>query len=201
MSQVSRPQPEAGAAAFANNGPVRPNSNEGLRTAPTTLEIRYDDSGRAKSAKRSMPILRLRSLRLRLSTVLCLVVVAALVMAYWAHQRQNNVPWHRHGGMIGWTQASIVSWVGEPGAYVRDDVAHAERAPIRPSPPAGPFRTLVFQTFDGTFVAWFTAAPTELIPVFDPPGSKRVITTDTFRSPLTSNTASDSPGVRRSIAI
>ena len=104
------------------------------------------------------PILRLRWLRLRLSTVLCVVVVAALVMAYWAHQRQNNVPWNRQGGMIGWTQASIVARLGEPARTFETDIADTNGHQIRPSPPDGPFRTLVFQTFDGTFVAWFTGA-------------------------------------------
>ncbi len=34
-----------------------------------------------------------------------------------------------------------------------DPEAHS----IRVSPPAGPFRTLVFRTIDGHFVAWFSA--------------------------------------------
>ncbi len=101
---------------------------------------------------------RLRPFRFRLSTALCLIVVAALVMAYYAHVRQNNVPWHRNGGMIGWTQASMVARLGEPARSFEADVADANGHEIRKSPPKGPFRTLVFQTFDGTFVAWFTAA-------------------------------------------
>jgi hypothetical protein len=101
---------------------------------------------------------QLRPLRVRLSTALCLIVVAALIMAYWASVRQASVPWHRNGGMIGWTEASMVAQLGEPARTIEADVADDNGHQIRPSPPQGPFRTLVFQTFDGTFVAWFTAA-------------------------------------------
>jgi hypothetical protein len=103
-------------------------------------------------------VIRLRPFRFRLSTALCLIVVAALIMAYWAHVRQASVPWHRNAGMIGWTEASMVGRLGEPARRFEDDIADDNGHQIRPSPPAGPFRTLVFQTFDGTFVAWFTAA-------------------------------------------
>jgi hypothetical protein len=102
-------------------------------------------------------ILRLRPFRFRLSTALCLIVVAALVMAYWASVRQASVPWHRNGGMIGWTQASMVAQLGEPARTFEEDLADTNGHAIRRSPPTGPFRTLVFQTFDGTFVAWFSA--------------------------------------------
>ena len=101
---------------------------------------------------------RLRPFRFRLSTALCLVVVAALIMAYWAHERQRSVPWHKNGGMIGWTQASMVARLGEPAQSFEDDLADPNGHEIRRSPPTGPFRTLVFRTFDGTFVAWFAAA-------------------------------------------
>jgi hypothetical protein len=102
-------------------------------------------------------VLRLRPFRLRLSTALCLIVVAALVMAYWAHARQASVPWHRHGGMIGWTQASMIARLGEPARTFEEDLPDSNGHQIRRSPPKGRFRTLVFQSFDGTFVAWFNS--------------------------------------------
>ena len=94
-------------------------------------------------------------LRFRLSTALCLIAVAALIMAYWANVRQKSVPWHQNGGMIGWTEASMVAKLGLPVQTIEADVEDTEGHHIRPSPPSGTIRTLVFRTFDGTFVAWF----------------------------------------------
>jgi hypothetical protein len=104
------------------------------------------------------PVLRPRWLRFHLSTVLGLVVVVALILAVWIHERQQYVPWHRAGGMIGWSQARMVAQLGQPAHTFEKDVAHAEAHSIRPSPPTGPFRTLVFRTVDGQFVAWFSGA-------------------------------------------
>jgi len=103
-------------------------------------------------------LLRPRWLRFRLSTALGVVVIIAVILAIWARQRQESVPWHRHGGMIGWTQAGIVSRLGEPAQSFETDLADAIGHEVRPSPPKGPFRTLVFRTFDGQFVAWFCGA-------------------------------------------
>jgi len=101
---------------------------------------------------------RRRWLRIRLSTVIGLVVVAALIMAGWAHKRQESVPWNSNGGMIGWTEARMVAQLGQPARTFDEDVADPEGHHVRPSPPAGPFRTLIFETFDGQFVAWFSGA-------------------------------------------
>jgi hypothetical protein len=104
------------------------------------------------------PQLRRRWLRIRLSTFIGLVVVIAVIMAVWADQRQGNVPWNRNGGMIGWTDARIIAQLGQPARTFDEDVADPVGHHIRPSPPAGPFRTLIFQTVDGQFVAWFCGA-------------------------------------------
>jgi hypothetical protein len=101
---------------------------------------------------------RRRWLRIRLSTVIGLVVVIALMMAVWTHERQAYVPWHRNGGMIGWTDARIVAQLGRPARAFDEDVADPVGHHVRPSPPTGPFRTLIFQTIDGQFVAWFSGA-------------------------------------------
>ena len=99
-----------------------------------------------------------RRLRIRLSTVIGLVVVIALIMAVWTHERQAYVPWNRNGGMIGWTEARVISQLGKPARTFDEDVADPTGHYVRPSPPAGPFRTLIFQTVDGQFVAWFSGS-------------------------------------------
>ncbi len=102
------------------------------------------------------PVPRFRGLRARLSTVFGLVVVLAVIMAVWANHRQASVPWEANGGMIGWTETGIVARLGLPSDTYQEDVADSIGHHVRPSPPSGPFRTLVFQSLDGQFVAWFT---------------------------------------------
>ncbi len=101
---------------------------------------------------------RPRWLRIRLSTGLGFVVVVALILTVWTHQRRAYVPWHRYDGMIGWSQARIVAQLGQPARMIEADLADPVALSIGPAPPGGSFRTLIFQTFDGTFVARFTGA-------------------------------------------
>ncbi len=91
------------------------------------------------------PLLRPRWLRFRLSTALGLVVVAAVILAVSAHRRYESVPWQSNGGMIGWSQASMVARLGPPAQTFEQDMPDPEAHSIRVSPPTGPFRTLVFQ--------------------------------------------------------
>jgi hypothetical protein len=106
-------------------------------------------------AKRTLAYLG-RFMRFRLRALLGLIVVVAVMLAVWARNREAYVPWNRHGGMISWTEAAMVARLGEPTRTFEVDLPHPTAHAIRPSPPDGPFRTLIFQTFDGTFVAWFT---------------------------------------------
>jgi hypothetical protein len=62
--------------------------------------------------------------------------------------------------MIGWTQAAIESKLGPPTEIVERELPDAEGQQLRPAPP-GHCRTLIFRTFDGTFVAWMTEADGE----------------------------------------
>ncbi len=98
---------------------------------------------------------RRRWLRMRLATLLGLVVVFAVVFSFWAQRREAGVPWQNNGGMIGWSQASIVARLGQPVKTLEYEMPDAEGQQLRATPPTGPYRTLVFQTFDGHFVAWF----------------------------------------------
>jgi hypothetical protein len=95
------------------------------------------------------------TLRLRMSvrSMLGLVIVIAVILTLWTHYRQANVPWHRVGGMIGWNEAQIVARLGQPTRTIESDVADPEARAIGPAPPTGSFRTLVFDTLDGRFVA------------------------------------------------
>jgi len=86
------------------------------------------------------------------------LVVVALIMAVWAHERHASVPWESNGGMIGWSEATIVARLGQPLRTLEEDVADPIGHSVRPSPSTGPFHTLIFQTFDGQFVAWFSGA-------------------------------------------
>ncbi len=104
------------------------------------------------------PATRPRWLRIRLSTGLGLVVVIAVILTVWTHQRRAYVPWHRYGGMIGWSQARIVAALGQPARTIEADLTDPVALSIGPPPAVGPFRTLIVQTFDGTFVARFTGA-------------------------------------------
>ena len=97
--------------------------------------------------------------RFRLTTLIGLVAACAVGLAGYARHRASNAPWERAGGMIGWSRAAIESSLGPPDKVIEGDAPdeHAQRIRLRPKPP-GTFRTLVFQTFDGTFVAWMRSA-------------------------------------------
>jgi hypothetical protein len=56
--------------------------------------------------------------------------------------------------MIGWTQDAVIGMVGEPSQGTATDVPDGNGHRTRKSPP-GPYRTLQFRTWDGTFLAWF----------------------------------------------
>jgi hypothetical protein len=101
-------------------------------------------------------------LRFGLKRMLGLVLGAALVLAVYVSYL-HTVPWDTAGGMIGWSQAAIESRLGRPAQVVEKDVPdpHAQR--IRPRPAGGVYRTLVFKTFDGTFVAWLKAENDEYV--------------------------------------
>jgi hypothetical protein len=98
---------------------------------------------------------RRHALRLRISlrSLLGLVLVIAVILAGWTHYRQANVPWQRVGGMIGWNEAQIVARLGPPARTIESDVTDPVMLAIGPPPSTGSFRTLIFDTIDGTFVA------------------------------------------------
>jgi hypothetical protein len=93
-----------------------------------------------------------------LGLVLEIALILAFYVSYW-----RTVPWDKAGGMIGWSQAAIESSLGRPSQVVEQDVPdpHAQR--IRPRPAGGVYRTLVFKTFDGTFVVWLRAGKDEYV--------------------------------------
>jgi hypothetical protein len=94
-------------------------------------------------------------MRIRLKTLLGLVLAIALVLAFYASY-VHRPPWHRSGGMIGWSQAAIESRLGPPSQVFEYDVPDPHAQSIRPTPD-GTYRTLVFRSFDGRFVVWLKA--------------------------------------------
>ena len=95
-------------------------------------------------------------MRIRLRTLLGLVLVVALGLAAYASY-VHVPPWHPSGGMIGWSQAAIESRLGPPSQVFEYDIPTPLDPPAPPSPP-GAYRTLVFSGFDGHFVARLKAA-------------------------------------------
>jgi hypothetical protein len=91
-------------------------------------------------------------IRFSLKTLLGLVLGIALVLAFYVSFVQNP-PWHRVGGMIGWSQGAIESRLGPPSQVFEYDLADPHAQKIRPRSP-GTYRTLVFSRFDGRFVVW-----------------------------------------------
>jgi hypothetical protein len=85
--------------------------------------------------------------------MLGLVLVIAVILAAWTQYRQANVPWHRTGGMIGWSEAQIVARLGQATHTIESDVTDPVALAIGPPPATGSFRTLIFDTIDGKFVA------------------------------------------------
>jgi hypothetical protein len=83
-----------------------------------------------------------------------MIFACALIFAVWAEFRASHVPWEANGGMIGWSQSAIEARLGLPAESVEVEIPDTEGRTIRPAPP-GPYRTLIFRTFDGHFVAWF----------------------------------------------
>ena len=81
------------------------------------------------------------ALRLRMSvrSMLGLVLVIAVILAVWTQYRQANVPWHRTGGMIGWSEAQIVARLGQPTRTIESDVTDPVALAIGPPPPSGCF--------------------------------------------------------------
>ncbi len=57
--------------------------------------------------------------RMRLSVAMGLVVVTAVLCAWSVRHRDANVPWHRFGGMIGWTQSQMIARIGQPAQSSR----------------------------------------------------------------------------------
>jgi hypothetical protein len=92
-------------------------------------------------------------LRISVRTMLALVLIIGVILAFWSHYRQASVPWHRASGMIGWTQARIVATLGQPARTIESDVNDPMARAIGPAPPSRFYRTLIFDTFDGRFVA------------------------------------------------
>jgi hypothetical protein len=85
--------------------------------------------------------------------MLGLVLVIAVILAFWSHYRQARVPWNRFGGMIGWNQSQIMARLGQPTRTIESDVTDPAALAIGPAPKSSRYRTLVFDTIDGTFVA------------------------------------------------
>jgi hypothetical protein len=96
-----------------------------------------------------------RRMRLRLSTVLGLVAGCAAALSAYTRYRGSQTGWVRAGGMIGWSQSAIESRLGPPTEAAQVELPDAEGRTIRPAPP-GPYLTLIFRTFDGTFVVWLS---------------------------------------------
>src|SRR5690348_18217506 len=94
-------------------------------------------------------------MRIRLRTLLGFVLGIALALKFYASVI-HVPPWHRAGGMIGWSQAAIESRLGPPSEVFERDVPDPHAQSIRPRPP-GTYRTLVFSRFEGRFVAWLKA--------------------------------------------
>jgi hypothetical protein len=94
-------------------------------------------------------------MRIRLGTLLGLVLGIALVLGFYVSY-VHLPPWHRAGGMIGWSQAAIESRLGPPTQVLEREVPDPHAQSIRPRPP-GTYRTLVFSRFDGRFVVWLKA--------------------------------------------
>ncbi len=92
-------------------------------------------------------------MRFRLSALLALVAACAVGLAIYAPYRRSQTAWQRAGGMIGWTQAAIESRLGPATEMIEGELPDADGQQIRPAPAAS-CRTLIFRTFDGTFVAW-----------------------------------------------
>ena len=90
--------------------------------------------------------------------MLGLVLVIAVILTAWTQYRQANAPWHRTGGMIGWSEAQIVAGLGQATRTIESDVTDPVALAIGPPPAAGTFRTLVFDTIDGKFVARLNSA-------------------------------------------
>jgi hypothetical protein len=85
--------------------------------------------------------------------MLGVVLLIAVILAFWSQHRQARVTWHRFGGMIGWDQTQIVARLGEPTRSINADVADPVAKAIGPAPSARHYRTLIFDTIDGRFVA------------------------------------------------
>jgi hypothetical protein len=100
-------------------------------------------------------------MRIRLRTLLGLVVAIALALAFFA-SFVHTPAWHRADGMIGWSQAAIESRLGPPSQVFERDVADLHIQSLISLPP-GTYRTLVFSRFDGRFVAWLRAEEKEYV--------------------------------------
>jgi hypothetical protein len=96
-------------------------------------------------------------MRFRLTTLLVLIAACAVGLAIYAQFRRSQTAWQRAGGMIGWSQAAIESRLGPATETIEGELPDTEGQTIRPAP-VGPCRTLIFRTFDGTFVAWMATA-------------------------------------------
>ena len=99
-----------------------------------------------------------RRIRLRLTTLLVAVAICAVGLSAYVRYRAARTPWERTGGMIGWSQAAIESRLGPPTEAVPVELPDPLGRRARPTPP-GPCRTLIYRTFDGTFVVWLNAGP------------------------------------------
>src|SRR5262245_13013864 len=96
-----------------------------------------------------------RGLKCWLTTLLGLVAVCAIGLAAYARHRGSRTHWERTGGMIGWSQGAIESRLGPPAETFDVELPDANGQIGRPAPP-GSCRTLIFRTFDGTFVVWLS---------------------------------------------
>jgi hypothetical protein len=91
-------------------------------------------------------------MRIRLRGLLGIVLGVALSLGFYVTFMQNP-PWHRAGGMIGWTQAAIEAQLGTPSQVFEYDLPDPHAQEIRPRP-TGSYRTLIFSRFNGRFIAW-----------------------------------------------
>ena len=51
----------------------------------------------------------------------------------------------------------MIARIGQPARIFEEDLPDETAHQIRPTPPALSFRTLIFDTFDGRFVAWYSS--------------------------------------------
>lgn len=88
--------------------------------------------------------------RFGLKTMLGIVLAIALFIGFYVTFLQNP-PWHRAGGMIGWSQTAIEARLGPPSQVFEYDIPTPPDQ-FGPPRPAGTYRTAVFTSFNGRFV-------------------------------------------------